>query len=114
MKCHLTIFEFSPILDVDMKQSLLSELKKNNPLVRVEHYRLSKKSNVCLPLNFFRLNNLQKDIAPKGGLTLVSIKTAGGKNYSVFSRVHPNDAYKNKLGVHLCAQKIMTKIQEVE
>jgi hypothetical protein len=97
-----------------MKQSLLSELKKNNPLVRVEHFRLSKKINACLPLNYFRLNKLQHEISPHGGLTLVSVKTPAGKNYSVFSRVHPHDAYKNKLGVHLCVQKIMAAIQKGE
>lgn len=92
-----------------MNNLSLNDWKKQNAKTFVEHYRLSTKKNILLPLKYFRLTKTHSDIAACGGATFLTIKTKDGTSYVGMSECSKTDAYNNKIGLAIALSRLTLK-----
>ena len=84
----------------------LNKYKANNARVTIEHYRLSVKKQAMLPLKYFKITKTQKDIAAKGGMTILTIKDNDGNTHVGVAECHSCDNFKRSLGISLALNRL--------
>lgn len=79
-----------------MKQKTVEQLRKDGYKVRVEHFRPD--ANTGKPVRYSRRIK-DKDVAPTGGFTNVTITSPDGKDFEGSSYCHNNDVFNYGLAV---------------
>lgn len=87
----------------------IESLKKDKIRYNIEHFRWSKSGPVLMPLRYFRAIGAQADIAPNGGLTMVSLRK-NGQSYSAIAECSEHDSFQNKVGINIALQRIGVKM----
>jgi len=99
---------------MNTKNNELLTVEKLKQLGRyeIEHYRKSSVKNALLPLKYFKMNNVQTTIMPKGGLTILTLRLHDGTRYFATADCRDTDSFRRSLGVGICLKRIQEQMAE--
>lgn len=91
-------------------KQIIDQIKALQGKYEICHYRYHKKRNALLPMTYFRLNDCQDQIEPRGGFTTIFVKFPNGKKFHAESSCMRLDNFRNSLGTAIALKRIREKM----